>query len=33
MQRHRVAITYEAGAGTKTSETGIQKNFDELPAP
>jgi len=28
-----VAITDEAGAGEKTSETVIQKIFDELPAP
>jgi len=28
-----VAITYEAGAGEKTSETVIQKIFDELPVP
>jgi len=28
-----VAITYEAGAGGKTSETVIQKIFDELPVP
>jgi hypothetical protein len=28
-----VAITYEAGAGEKTSETVIQKIFDELPGP
>jgi hypothetical protein len=26
-------ITYEAGAGEKTSETVIQKIFDELPVP
>jgi MoxR-like ATPase len=31
--RHRVAVTYEAGAGGKTSETVIQKIFDELPVP
>jgi len=31
--RHRVAITYEAEAGEKTSETVIQKIFDELPVP
>ena len=30
--RHRVASTCEAGAG-KTSETVIQKIFDELPVP
>jgi hypothetical protein len=29
----RVAITYEAEAGGKTSETVIQKIFDELPVP
>jgi len=29
--RHRVAITYEAEAEEKTSETVIQKIFDELP--
>jgi hypothetical protein len=29
--RHRVAITAEAGG--KTSETVIQKIFDELPVP
>jgi len=28
-----VAITYEAGAGEKTSEIVIQKIFDELPVP
>src|SRR5437016_13716327 len=28
--RHRVAITYEAEAEEKTSETVIQKIFDEL---
>jgi len=31
--RHRVAITYEAEAEEKTSETIIQKLFDELPVP
>ena len=31
--RHRVAITYEAEAEEKTSETIIQKIFDELPVP
>jgi MoxR-like ATPase len=31
--RHRVAITYEAEAENKTSETIIQKIFDELPVP
>jgi MoxR-like ATPase len=31
--RHRVAITCEAGAEEKTSETVIQKIFDELPVP
>jgi MoxR-like ATPase len=30
---HRVAITYEAEAGEKTSETVSQKIFDELPVP
>ena len=29
----RAAITYEAEAEEKTSETIIQKNFDELPVP
>jgi hypothetical protein len=29
----RVAITYEAEAEEKTSETVIQKIFDELPVP
>jgi hypothetical protein len=29
----RYAITYEAEAGEKTSETVIQKIFDELPVP
>jgi len=28
-----VASTDEAGAGEKTSETVIQKIFDELPVP
>jgi len=28
-----VAITYEAEAGEKTSETVIQKIFDGLPVP
>jgi hypothetical protein len=28
-----VAITYEAEAEEKTSETVIQKIFDELPVP
>ena len=28
-----MATTYEAGAGEKTSETFIQKIFDELPGP
>jgi hypothetical protein len=27
------SITYEAGAGGKTSETAIQKIFEELPGP
>ncbi len=31
--RHRVAITYEAEAEDKSSETIIQKIFDELPVP
>ncbi|MCX8090881.1 MAG: MoxR family ATPase [Verrucomicrobiae bacterium] len=31
--RHRVAITYEAEAEDKTSESVIQKIFDELPVP
>jgi MoxR-like ATPase len=31
--RHRVTITYEAEAENKTSETVIQKIFDELPVP
>jgi MoxR-like ATPase len=31
--RHRVAITYEAEAEEKTSETVVQKIFDELPVP
>src|SRR2546429_1616236 len=31
--RHRAAITYEAEAEEKTSETGTQKIFDELPVP
>ena len=31
--RHRVSITYEAEAEEKTSETIIQKIFDELPVP
>jgi MoxR-like ATPase len=31
--RHRVAITYEAEAEDKTSETVIQKILDELPVP
>ena len=31
--RHRVGITYEAEAEEKTSETIIQKIFDELPVP
>src|SRR5687768_6953498 len=30
---HRVAITYEAEAEEKTSETIVQKIFDELPVP
>jgi hypothetical protein len=30
---HRVAIIYEAEAEEKTSETVIQKIFDELPVP
>ncbi len=31
--RHRVTITYEAEAENKTSETVIQRIFDELPVP
>jgi MoxR-like ATPase len=31
--RHRVAITYEAEAEEKTSETVVQKILDELPVP
>ncbi len=31
--RHRGAITYEAEAEEKTSETVVQKIFDELPVP
>ncbi len=31
--RHRVAITYEAEAEDKTSETVVQKIFDEMPVP
>jgi MoxR-like ATPase len=31
--RHRVAITYEAEAEEKTSETIVQKIFSELPVP
>jgi MoxR-like ATPase len=31
--RHRVTITYEAEAEEKTSETIIQRIFDELPVP
>lgn len=31
--RHRVMVTYEAEAEEKTSETIIQKIFDELPVP
>ncbi|MCK6623514.1 MAG: ATPase, partial [Calditrichia bacterium] len=31
--RHRVAITYEAEAEDKTSETIVQKIFDEMPVP
>lgn len=31
--RHRVAVTYEAEAEEKTSESIIQKIFDELPVP
>src|SRR5437867_115187 len=31
--RHRVAITYEAEAEEKTSESVIQKILDELPVP
>ncbi len=31
--RHRVAITYEAEAEDQTSETVVQKIFDQLPVP
>ena len=31
--RHRVAITYEAEAEDKTSETVVQRIFDEMPVP
>jgi len=31
--RHRVSITYEAEAEEKTSESIIQRIFDELPVP
>ena len=31
--RHRIIITYEAEAEEKTSETVVQKIFDELPVP
>ena len=31
--RHRVTITYEAEAEEKTSETIIQRLFDEMPVP
>jgi MoxR-like ATPase len=31
--RHRVTITYEAEAEEKTSETIVQKIFDEMPVP
>jgi MoxR-like ATPase len=31
--RHRVATTYEAEAGEKTSEMVIWKILDELPVP
>ncbi len=31
--RHRVTVTYEAEAEDKTSETIIQRIFDELPVP
>jgi len=31
--RHRVTVTYEAEAEDKTSETVIQRIFDELPVP
>ena len=31
--RHRVAVTYEAEAEEKTSETIVQKIFNELPVP
>jgi len=31
--RHRVSITYEAEAEEKTSETIVQRIFDEMPVP
>ena len=31
--RHRVTVTYEAEAEEKTSETIVQKIFNELPVP
>jgi len=31
--RHRISITYEAEAEEKTSESIVQKIFDELPVP
>ena len=31
--RHRVTVTYEAEAEDKTSETIVQRIFDELPVP
>jgi len=31
--RHRVAVTFEAEAEEKNSETIIQKILDELPVP
>ena len=31
--RHRMTITYEPEAEEKTTETVVQKIFDELPVP
>ncbi|MCX6881759.1 MAG: MoxR family ATPase, partial [Verrucomicrobia bacterium] len=31
--RHRITVTYEAEAEDKTSESIVQKIFDELPVP
>ena len=33
VMRHRIIVSYEAEAEEKTSETIIQKIFDELPVP